>query len=69
MNLWEQVIHILYLVQKYLKWNIKIYHIECKIILLSTKISQIRYQNILYRLQKYILEKVPKYIRLYNKIF
>jgi len=35
-KLWEQVIHILDLVQKYLKLSIKIYHIEYKNILFST---------------------------------
>ena len=34
-KLWEQVIHILDLVQKYLKLSIKIYHIEYKNILFN----------------------------------
>jgi len=37
-KLWEQVIHILDLVQNYLKLSIKIYHTEYKSILFSTKI-------------------------------
>jgi len=49
-----QVIHILDLIQKYLK--------------LSTKIYQIEYKIILYYVPKYISNQVPKYIRLHTKI-
>jgi hypothetical protein len=50
-KLLKQVIHISYIVQKYLKSSTKIYHIEHK--------------NILYLVPQYISDKVPKYIRLH----
>ena len=48
-KLWEQVIHILDLAQKYLKLSTTIYHIE--------------YKNIIYYVPTYISDQELKYIR------
>jgi hypothetical protein len=54
-KLWEQITHILDLVQKNLKLSTEIYHIEYKIIV--------------YYVPKYISDQGPKYNRLHIKIF
>jgi hypothetical protein len=54
-KLWEQITHILDLVQKNLKLSTEIYHIE--------------YKSIIYYVPKYISDQGPKYNRLDIKIF
>ena len=68
-KLWEQVIFILDLVQKYLKLSIKIYHIEFKNILFNTWIYILLSTEIYYWLSKYISDHALKYIKLPTKIF